>query len=203
MYHLPDGYVSQAPEPWDDSGHTDDWQLEVYLAALGLATKHRLRTVLDVGTGSGYKLATYFASFDTCGTERPENVAGLRERWPFRRWAVSDLEDMPPLGHADLVVCADVIEHLPDPDVLMCYLGRVKWEWLVLSTPDRRLLHRPDEPEWLGPPVNPAHAREWTQAEFAAYVARWFPVAAHRIVNVDQATQMVVCVPQGARRSYP
>ena len=44
---------------FDDSGREDEWQLEVYLHALGLMKKHNLKSVIDVGCGSAYKLITY------------------------------------------------------------------------------------------------------------------------------------------------
>src|SRR5262249_51931041 len=37
----------------------------------------------------------------------------------------------------------------------------------VLSTPDRELSNKPGH---MGPPLNPAHVREWTRAEFGQFL---------------------------------
>lgn len=190
-YALPAAYRSRTEYcHHDDLPLRDEWQLEVYLHALGLLKKHGLRgPVVDVGCGSGYKLATYLGEYPTVGLELPENVPELRLRYPWKRWEVCDLSGPPPVAEASVVVCADVIEHLVDPDELLAYLGRIRWRYLVLSSPARELLR--GDP--LGPPVNPAHVREWTTRELRAYVGGAFPVVDHRVVNLAQATQMLVC----------
>jgi hypothetical protein len=58
----------------DDSSLEDQWQLEVYLCALGLMKKHGLRSVIDIGCGSAYKLVTYLGDYDTVGLELPVNI---------------------------------------------------------------------------------------------------------------------------------
>src|SRR5262249_49654669 len=69
----------------------------------------------------------------------------------------------------DVVVCADVIEHVDDP---VLFLERLRWllradTLLVLSTPDRERLE--DQPT-LGPPRNPHHIREWAEPELRRLV---------------------------------
>jgi hypothetical protein len=57
-----------------------------------------------------------------------------------------------------VVICADVIEHLPDPVPLVRNLASLaeRSRAVVVSTPDRALVGGPHH---LGPPGNPSHAR--------------------------------------------
>ena len=43
-----------------------------------------------------------------------------------------------------------------------------------------------------GPPINPAHLREWTFKEFRQYVSQHFDIVDHRITNAAQWTQMII-----------
>lgn len=96
------------------------------------------------------------------------------------------------LPKADLVVCADVIEHVADPDALMRFIARVAKDRVVISTPDRDLVYAGRTRYRFGPPANPAHVREWNMDEFNRYVARFLQVEKHVISNREQATQMIV-----------
>src|SRR5215471_15918807 len=52
---------------FDDLVNTDQWQREVYSEARSLMLGNELRTVCDVGCGSGYKLVHILGEFDTLG----------------------------------------------------------------------------------------------------------------------------------------
>lgn len=177
---------------FDDSALEDQWQLEVYLHALGLMKKHQLQSVVDLGCGSGYKLVTYLGEYETLGLELPENVELLRKKYPDRNWDLSDFSVDPNIK-SDLVICSDVIEHIVDPDDLLEYIKRMSFQYLVLSTPERGLLYRPWSRGNLGPPSNKAHIREWDFKELAEYIAQHFEIIDHRVTNLQQATQMIVC----------
>ena len=45
-----------------------------------------------------------------------------------------------------------------------------------------------------GPPRNPAHQREWNYNEFNRYISEYFDVIDQRVTNLQQATQMIICV---------
>jgi Methyltransferase domain len=178
---------------YDDSTSTDGWQLEVYLHALGLLIKHDLRSIIDVGCGSGFKLVTYFRQFDTLGIELPANVERLRTLYPDSRWQESDFRSGAEFS-ADCAICADVIEHVVNPDEVMQFLSALRVKYLILSTPARNVLYK----RWWrtgywGPPRNPAHQREWSFKEFRHYIGRHLPILDHRVTNLAQATQMIIC----------
>jgi len=176
----------------DDMDLTDEWQKEVYLHGQHTMRQQGYRSVLDLGCGSGYKLIHELGEFETTGLELECNLARLRTRYPDRNWQLSDL-GRPPHQHFDLVICADVIEHLVDPDTLLDSLLAIDFHRLIISTPDRSLLHRPWNRRYWGPPRNRAHQREWTFREFSRYISPTVEILDHRISNPQQATQMITC----------
>lgn len=173
---------------FDDTPNTDLWQNDVYRLAKKVAMKEGLKTVLDVGCGSGYKLLKYFKRFPTVGSEVEPTLSWLKERYPDRAWLPLD-------GLAlkyDLVISADVIEHVPDPDALLEMIKRVHPKRVVISTPDRSMLVCDQQ----GPPRNICHIREWSFDEFGMYLSEHFNVIRHYICNEEQCTQVAVLEPK-------
>jgi SAM-dependent methyltransferase len=157
--------------------------------------KNKLESVVDIGCGSAYKLITYLGEYQTLGLELDVNVEKLQARYPDRKWQVSDFSEMESIV-ADVVICSDVIEHLVNPDELLEFIKRIEYKYLVLSTPDRGLIHESDDEEYFGPPRNTAHVREWTYEEFYEYISKHFNVIDHRVTNLGQYTQMIICCPK-------
>jgi 2-polyprenyl-3-methyl-5-hydroxy-6-metoxy-1,4-benzoquinol methylase len=91
----------------------------------------------------------------------------------------------------DMIICADVIEHIKNPDSVLQYFEYLKPKVIVISTPDRDLLLN-----YNGPPKNPAHVREWSYKEFSEYIGSFFKVKEHFISSVSQSTQVIVCKPK-------
>lgn len=184
-YCIKDGYTPRLRNRFfDDTPLKDEWQNEVYLKARAIADDRGFRTVLDIGTGSAYKLVKYFAEFETLGMDLPRTVKWLRRTYPTRQWT----DRFEPYTGFDLVICADVIEHIPDPDQVLDLIEKCRPKVAVISTPDRSLLKR----GLSGPPGNKAHVREWDFEEFAMYIGRRFRVVDHFISNRIQATQVIV-----------
>lgn len=177
---------------YDDSALEDQWQLEIYLHALGLMKKNQLRSIVDIGCGSAYKLVTYFKEYETLGLEIPANLELLQKKYPDNHWQLSDFSTKPNIT-TDVVICSDVIEHLVNPDDLLNYIKGITFKYLILSTPDRSLLHKPWNRHYYGPPKNKAHIREWTFEEFANYISMHFDIIDHRVTNLGQRTQMTIC----------
>jgi SAM-dependent methyltransferase len=186
-YFIKDGYVTtirpDAPF-FDDTPFQDEFQRPVYEFARTLALE--CDRIVDVGCGSGFKLVQFFEGFNTVGIDLKPTVEFLRGKYPSRDWRL--FSDPASLG--DLLICADVIEHVTDPDSLLAYLARWQSREVVISTPERDLLKLGTED---GPPRNRHHVREWNQEEFAAYISEYFKIVQHFIC--DKATQVVHCVP--------
>jgi SAM-dependent methyltransferase len=196
-YFIHDGYRHRSIQiHFDDSANNDEWQDEVYRFAREIADKHNLRTILDIGCGSGFKLLKYFRDRKTIGVDVAETYALLQKRHPDRQWAIADFS-MPggSMSGIDLVIASDIIEHLADPDALLQFVVRIAPSYLVLSTPDRNLLRYGTH---NGPPLNPMHIREWSMAELHAYMDEFFELAEHFVSYAPQATQCVLARPRSS-----
>lgn len=180
---------------YDDQNKEDQWQLEVYLHALGLMKKYNLKSVADFGCGSAYKLITYLGEYKTYGLELPINLEFLKNKYPDRTWLDSSFNKNLDLN-IDVLICSDVIEHLLNPNELLEYLQKISFKFLVLSTPDRSIMYPKESLFQNGLPQNPAHQREWNYKEFDQYISKYFKIIDHRITNFHQATQMMICTHQ-------
>ena len=185
-YYLPESYVPRLDnEAFDDTPNTDLWQNDVYELAHQLALAYGLGTVLDIGCGSGFKLLKFFSQFYTTGVEVDPTLSWLKETYPDRLWLPPDEVVLP----YSLVICADVIEHVADPDALLESIKRARPKRIVISTPDRSMLNCDQN----GPPRNLAHRVEWSFSEFSLYMNDHFNVISHYIANEEQCTQVAVC----------
>lgn len=193
-YSIKKGYAHRLDnESFDATGFENAWQKEVYEFAADEGRKIGAKTVFDIGCGSGFKLIKNFETIHTVGFEVAETVAFLKEKYPGREWRISSFDDRD-IGSCDVMICADVIEHIPDPDALMNFMAAIPAKLVVISTPDRMLVYGFDQ---SGPPLNPAHCREWTREELTAYASNWFDVVENRVTNAAEGTQMIVCRPKG------
>jgi hypothetical protein len=184
-YCIKDGYKARLKNQFfDDTRLKDEWQKEVYEKARAIVDLYGLNSVLDIGTGSGYKLLKYFSDKQTLGMDLVRTVTWLKRTYPDRIWT----DKNEPHPGFDIVICADVIEHVPEPDQLVDLIQNCNPRFSVISTPDRSLLTRGQD----GPPGNKAHVREWTFDEFAQYLGRRFKIIEHFISNEKQRTQVVV-----------
>lgn len=192
MYFISEQYNARLDAKQDFEGENkvqDDYQNEVYATARELADKFGYRTVLDFGSGGGFKLLKFFEEFDTTGVDLPDGVALLRKKYPERKWVT---QDEVTLDAVDLVICSDVIEHVVDPDALCEFIIKLKPKHAVISTPDRALIcyvyWQPED----GPPRNMTHVREWSFEEFGKYMDSHFKVENLFYSNRDQYTMCAV-----------
>ena len=174
---------------FDDTQNADESQSEVYEFAKEVCSRERLSTVVDIGCGSGYKLIKFLGNTTTIGVDLPQTCEWLRHKYPGRAWKELNSFVRPDYP-VDLVIASDVIEHLVNPDELMERISALKPRYIILSTPDRNLLRLGTH---YGPPLNPAHIREWNFIEFEAYVEAYFETLEHFISCAPQATQCVLC----------
>lgn len=185
-YFLSDDYTHRLENAFfDDTPFKDEWQKEVYTFARRLADNHQIQSVADIGTGSGFKLLDNFKERHTLGIDLPTTVEWLKRQYPDRAWS----DKFEPVAGYDLIISSDVIEHLPDPDVLLDLIIQSNPKFVVLSTPDRDL--RGIE-ERLGPPNNVTHVREWNMPEFKSYINSKLNVLTQFISNKEQCTQVIL-----------
>ena len=162
-----------------------NWQRRVYELAREYADSKKFKKILDIGTGSGYKLIKYFNNFETLGIDLLPTVDWLKKKYSDREWS----DRFEPVLGFDLIISSDVIEHVSNPDNLLDLIEKSKPKLIVLSTPDRNLLNKGQD----GPPKNTAHFREWSFQEFRNYIESRFNIIEHLITHEKQATQTIVC----------
>lgn len=174
----------------DTSGRSDEYQNDVYLLAKKIANENNVNYVSDVGCGSAYKLMKYFLEYNTVGYDLELTVNFLRKKYPKNVWVVSNFNDKP--QKADLVICADVIEHVDNPDDLMRFIMKMNPKHVIISTPDRDLLHEILGRSHTGPPINKHHIREWAYDEFYNYISQYFNVIQHEKIFKEYG-QVIYC----------
>lgn len=192
-YYLAPGYRSRTDiSHWDDTGSTDEYQNDVYKFALRTAIERGYSKIVDFGCGSGFKLMKYFRDFDTTGYELDPALSFLKQNYPERMWREGGFEAHY-FDDVDMVICSDVIEHLPQPDILLKALRDSSAKSVILSTPSLEILA-----DWggtastrYGPPAIPMHFREWTTFEFGKFVSEYLPVTEHHVLDVYQSTQLL------------
>jgi hypothetical protein len=190
LYEItPRYYHRRHPKHWDDTINKDEYQKEVYEYALNFAERENLKTVLDYGCGSAFKLLKYFYNFEITGVDIDPTLSWLKTNYPKNTW-LSPEKLVRQRKRFDLILCADVIEHLPNPDLLLKNFENLDPRFIIFSTPDRGLIN--DNRNMLGPPWNPSHCREWNFEEFENYIGKNFEVLDHRVTNEAQWTQLIV-----------
>jgi 2-polyprenyl-3-methyl-5-hydroxy-6-metoxy-1,4-benzoquinol methylase len=179
-YNIMKNYViNSAPTHHNDIAFKDDYQNEVYEYCKKLLDENNFSKVIDFGCGSGYKLIKYFNDKETVGIETEPCLSFLKDTYPDKKWMNSG-EPEKSFGNftdsCDLLICADVIEHILDPDELMRHIKNFNFKYLIISTPDRAVLrHLPGfKNSWQGPPSNTGHVREWAFDEFNNFLHNYF-----------------------------
>lgn len=181
-FEIPVGYVHRLnPDYYDDQpkvGTGRVWQPEVYALACQFALVGH-RSVFDVGCGNGEKLLPMRKmGISVAGLDYGANASAARDRglrcydvdlsFPIQEDAWRSIGAW--LNDGSVVVCADVIEHLVNPDHLLeiLHCARSQGAVVMLSTPSRR--HTKSPPN--GPPLNKCHVREWNEEEFRAFLEK-------------------------------
>lgn len=161
------------------------YQFQVYRRGQQLIRQHHLWSVLDIGCGPALKLEALIAPVcgDIVGLDEPGVIEWCQKNLRFGQFMTYDIErDSFLLNRRfDLVICADVIEHLANPDKLLSDIRTATHggSWILLSTPDR------DRLRGAGCLRSPKaeHVREWNFIELAAYVkSQGFVVREHAMV---------------------
>jgi hypothetical protein len=185
-YCIKEGYQHRLDNRYfDDTENTDKWQREVYTFARDTAVKNNFTKVMDIGTGSAYKLLDNFRDFDTVGIDVPKTVSWLRETYPDRKW----IDQFDPVPGYDLVIASDVIEHIPDPDELLNLIEQSAPKLIVSEQ------HR-IETCWAEHPMALQRIEHMLEnglmPEFYNYISSRFEVLEHFVSNQKQSTQTML-----------
>lgn len=192
--------IRDKPDIRDRFYTISNYQKKIYKISKQISIKNEFNSILDLGCGNAHKLLHFFENFDICGVDIPDTVNLLKKHYPNYLWLIP--EEIGIVEKIDLVICADVIEHVLDPDVLINSIIKTSPKCIVISTPDRDYLAKKlKQNSDNGPPKNKFHVREWNLTEFNQYISRHFDILIHnRFKNVGQIGQYIICVPRGASK---
>lgn len=179
---LPEAYVQRRATPVDearDDGKywTDEriamagrYQHHVYAWARSILEARGGGSVLDVGCGPGVKLEKHLLGVATrlAGVDQVSSGTLCHVHAPSVAFRGHDLErPMAAWEQFDLVICADVLEHLADPRPAAKLIRECAGRngLVLLSTPDRDRLRGRGAMQCF----KPDHVREWTASEFRRF----------------------------------
>jgi SAM-dependent methyltransferase len=189
VYCLPDNYSHRLNNAYfDDTSFKDEYQDDVYDAAEATLKENDFKSIVDIGTGSGFKLIKHFDKYDTFGIDLEPTVTFLRRQYPEKKWG--GLHELPVDGRYDVFICSDVIEHIPEPNGFLEELLKYDFKKIVFSTPDKLHMYSGLQ---LGMPSNTAHVREWDMIEFNKYLSKYFVIEKHFKSNEGSNTQIAIC----------
>ena len=173
-----------------DISFKDEYQDYVYESARKL-TPSLNDVVVDIGCGSGYKLVKYFNEYKTIGYEIEPCYSYLKKTYANKTWKYANFDI--PLENGNTIICADVIEHLEDPLLLVEWVEKSSFDRLIISTPDRDRVYGFSQ---NGPPTNVTHVREWTYTEFQDFIGNYFKIINHFYSphKIELCNQIIVCV---------
>lgn len=179
-FELPPDYIARSTiNYFDDSTYlTADivYQPEVYDIADYLIRATGRTTVIDIGCGSGRKLRAVNADRHI-GIDFGSNIELCRStygawgEWHEADFSRKDCLDLASFASsAAVVVCADVVEHVLDPRLLVDLLAacHARGAIVLTSTPDRVRVRGVNH---KGPPPNRSHIREWAMEEYVRFLA--------------------------------
>ncbi|MEA2013058.1 MAG: methyltransferase domain-containing protein [Verrucomicrobiota bacterium] len=152
------------------------YQYYVYEKAYKVAKKYNAKKILDIGCGFPYKIKHFFGkdeSFEITLIDQPENEKIILDFFPNASFISLNL-DLPltPLTEKyDIIICADVIEHLCKPEYLLEFILSILADgdnsFAFISTPERTRLYG----EGILSSGHPEHVREWALTEFIGFVS--------------------------------
>ena len=155
------------------------FQVKIYKAAAHLAKKQNVKSVLDLGCSYPTKVLRYVYPIvtDIVGVDLPEKIKLIQDAnksmnfHKYGKWIIHNFNESKKLNlhrKFDMIISADVIEHLEKPDRLLNAIKRhshVK-TIILLSTPDAESTMKQQD----GSPANIQHIREWKMSEFIHYL---------------------------------
>ena len=166
-------------------------QFYIYRMAYRLALKNHIRKVLDIGCGIAKQLNAFFGKeFDIYGVDQKPAIEHCKTLYQRGTYVADDIHSPAyPLkslvNKIPLIISADVIEHLADPDSLLRYIKCFAdpKTLIVISTPERDAFR--GKKATMTP--NPYHVREWNYDEFHRYIAsKNFEILEHTTMFSDK-----------------
>ena len=183
------------------------YQYHVYENCRWLILKYGFEHILDVGCGPAFKTKELIVPLVKAVTliDQPSIAKIAKSVIPTARFVATNLESTETkLGKLfDLIICADVLEHIVDPDPCMQMIRRhiQPSGIVVLSTVERDILHGIHNCT----PINQMHVREWNRDEFSKYIkSHNFEILQQKLLPQGKISAMkfrvMQCVPHWMRK---
>jgi len=141
--------------------YRDVWVREILRRISGESENHL--TVLDVGAGEGpYRSEILDLGFQYRGHDFAEYIPEVdgpgmqNKRWDYTQLDFTcDIMDIPSSAQSDIVLCTEVLEHVPNPaDAFRKMVGLVNpGGWLLCTVPFLSLMHQ--APHWYSSGLSP------------------------------------------------
>lgn len=180
-----DTHTSSNLERYTTSNPLYRWHMDAFHRRIfAFVQKADPDEVLDAGCGEGFgvhHLARRDPSLSLAGIDLDgEAVAYARERFgevaTFEQGTILDLpyED----DALDLVLCSEVLEHLPAPGKAVAELKRVARTHVLITVPLEPYFQTlNDLGQWIGLCDDPGHVQYWNHEAFQAFILDHFDEA--------------------------
>ena len=193
-----DAYTSSNIRRYTTSNPLYRWHMEAFQQRIvALVQRADPASVLDAGCGEGFglgHLAAHDSSLALAGVDiNREALAYARSRFgeiaTFRHGSVLNLpyDD----NALDLVLCSEVLEHLPHPEAAIAEFKRVARTHVLITVPQEPFFKAlNDLAQWLGISEDPEHVQFWSHRAFQRFIRRHFD---HVIFERKHVYQLALC----------
>jgi SAM-dependent methyltransferase len=128
---------------WDDMKRYGPFSRHIRRILKDIIRPLEIESVLDIGCGQGsllQELCVEFPSIKPYGVDISKSAVELAiQRVPNGRFWVSDISQQPLNEKYDLVVCSEVLEHIPDDITTIQNLRQMTDKYLLISAPQGRM----------------------------------------------------------------
>lgn len=128
---------------WDDMKKYGPFSRQIRRILKNIIRPLDVKTILDVGCGQGSLLAELIMEFprmEPLGIDISKAAVELaRQRVPSGQFWVVDITQETLNEKSDLVICSEVLEHIPDDETALRNLRQMTGKYIVISTPQGRM----------------------------------------------------------------
>jgi len=130
-------------DKWDDMKRYGPFSCHIRRILKNIIRPLNVRSILDVGCGQGSlltELKLEFPHLEPFGIDISKAAVDLaRQRVPDGHFWIMDIARDSLNKKCDLVICSEVLEHIPDDDLALRNLREMTSKYLVISTPQGRM----------------------------------------------------------------
>jgi len=183
--------------------------MSAYSASLTkLIKKANADSIHEVGCGEGYWTLKWLENgIDARGSDFSENIIKTAKRnakeknLPENKFSVRNIYDLDPsTDSANLIVCAEVLEHLDNPERALMSLTKVVGSFLIVCVPREPIwsvLNMARGKYWRDWGNTPGHIQRWSKSGFIGFIGKQFDIID---VETPLPWTMLLCKQKNNRR---